>query len=77
MRRPPRLRQRDRAGADSPAGGSRPRVRRSWAGFTSAQRNEMKRAPARCWRAGAEDALKFGRKLVEDYAKTAPAETEG
>ena len=24
-----------------------------------------------------EDALKFGRKLVEDYAKTAPAETEG
>ena len=24
-----------------------------------------------------EDALKFGRKLVEDYAKTAPAQTEG
>ena len=24
-----------------------------------------------------EDALKFGRRLVEDYAKTAPAETEG
>ena len=30
--------------------------------------------PARSWRAGAEDALKFGRKLVEDYAKTAPKE---
>ena len=28
--------------------------------------------PARSWRAGAEDALKFGRKLVEDYAENAP-----